>query len=126
MEKVGNDLRAFTDALARGLASGAVCRIVHDYELAATKLFINGKLAAELSRVMIWAGFVNCTKAGTPCRFKSVEFCGGFGREGWKDVKSYHIHLTNEDNDFDVDDVEDDDYYGSDAWLEDGAEAYGN
>ena len=133
MENIGSAVKinqgalALARTLAQALEAGQLCRVVNDYQLAATQLWLDGKLALIVEGCIVYPGFTNCTKAGTPCRVGYLKYEGGFGKAGWEDVQAYTIELSNKWNAYDWETTAelDEPYYGSDRWLEDGAEAFG-
>lgn len=98
-------------------------RIHNSYEDGTTKLVVNGKTVMVLRDTIVYPGFINCTQVGTPCRIVKATKGLGFGSERAKGWSDYHLEISNEYNSYDVIAEDEDPYYGSDRYFEDGFEA---
>ncbi len=109
------------------LEQGKQVRIENSFATKSTDIIINDpehKVTVTLKNIILYPGFVNCTRPGTPARITKIRDCGGFGAEGYENVKAYGINMSNDYNSHDMgDESEPEPYYGTDKYLEDGHEA---
>ena len=119
----GMTLFDFASIANGALAAGMEIRVRANYELGLSQLFAGSCELCTVQGYIIHPGFLNSTKAGTPCRVKSFKDNGGFGVAHLANVKAVTVEMTNEYNSHDCDPEDEQEYYGSDRWLEDGREA---
>lgn len=67
---------------------------------------------AIVERTIIYPGYLNLTKPGTPSRAIALEDCGGFGRPDLRDVQGYRVCMSHTYNEHDG------------PWPEEGNEDY--
>ena len=95
------DVRKVSDLINRLLHSGRAVRIEVSHSKACTRIVADGKIAAIFRRKIIYPGYLNLTKAGTPSRVLCLEDCGGFGDEHLKGVNSWRCCMSHTYNEHD-------------------------
>ncbi len=100
------------------LDEGHEVRIKLSWLLHKTHILKNGETVATLERTMLYPGYLNITKAGTPTRVLCVEDCGGFLAPGLEDVKAYQCCCSHRYNDYDRENWYDPDEGGEDRHLD--------
>ena len=117
-------MKKFIDAANKALEQKKLVRIRTDYVNGTTILVADDVPIMTLQDVIVYPGFINCTKAGTPCRIEKATEGLGFGSYHARNWKDYNLTISNEYNSFDYEEYgEIDSYYGSDKYFEDGYEA---
>lgn len=112
------DARNALSLINRLLRAGREVRIKIDYDNACTRIFADDEIAAVLLRGIIYPGYLNLTKAGTPSRVICLEDCGGFGAPHLKGVNSWRCYMSHTYNDHDRENWYDPDEGNEDAGLD--------
>ena len=107
----------------KALAEGHLVRITNDHVKGSSQLLVDGELVWSRQDTIVYPGFLNCTKPGTPCRVLAVEQGLGFGAEHAKHWSDYTLCLSHTYNAHDFSNNDEDLYFGSDKYFEDGHEA---
>lgn len=101
----------------RLLCEGHEVRIQNDHSDMHTDILSDGEVVMTLKRFMLYPGYLNLTKAGTPSRVAHLSDCGGFGREDIRDVESWRCEMSDTYNDHDRENWYTDEH-DEDAWLD--------
>ena len=88
------DVREASNFINRLLRAGREVRVEVSHRNACTRIFADGKIAAIFRHKIIYPGYLNLTKAGTPSRVLCLEDCGGFGDEHLKSVNSWRCCMS--------------------------------
>lgn len=96
-----NVIREPMELINRLLREGHEVRLKNDHSDMHTDILSDGEIVMRLERFMLYPGYLNLTKAGTPARICSLEDCGGFGREYIRDVESWRCCMSHTYNDYD-------------------------
>lgn len=112
------DVREASGLINRLLHAGREVRIKVDYGSACTRILADGEIVAIFRRKIIYPGYLNLTKAGTPARICCLEDCGGFGAENLKGVNSWKCCMSHTYNDHDRENWYDPDEGGEDRHLD--------
>ena len=102
----------------RLLCEGHEARIKTDYTNACTHIMCDGTVIASVAGAIIYPGYLNLTKAGTPARICCLEDCGGFGAPHLAGVNSWLCCMTHTYNDHDRENWYDPDEGGEDRHLD--------
>ena len=93
-------------------------RVKPDYSHACTHIRCDGDVIDSVEGAIIYPGYLNLTKAGTPARILCLEDCGGFGDPHLKGVNSWRCCMTHTYNDHDRENWGDPDEGGEDRYLD--------
>lgn len=110
-----SEISGFINSL---LNEGHEVRIKNDWNTYNTVIRSDGNVVAELSRIMLYPGYLNVTKAGTPSRIICLEDRGGFGREDIQDVETWLCCMSHTYNDHDRENWFNPDEGGEDRFLD--------
>lgn len=113
MEKTLNSFRELVNGL---LDDGREVRIKNDYDVIGTKVYADGVICATFLNIIIYPGYVNCTRAGTPARLTRFEDCGGFDNPRFMLAHAWRCCMSDEYNSYDGDYKEGEG--GEDAYLD--------
>ena len=112
-----NVIREPMGLINRLLREGHEVRIKNDHSDMRTDILSDGEVVMRLERFMLYPGYLNLTKAGTPARICCLSDQGGFGREDIRDVESWRCEMSHTYNDHDRDNWHIDEH-DEDAWLD--------
>lgn len=100
------------------LHEGREVRIKNDYSDMHTDIISDGEVVMRLERFMLYPGYLNLTKAGTPARVCCLQDNGGFGREDVRDVEVWTCQMNHTYNDHDRENWYDPNEGGEDCHLD--------
>lgn len=112
-----NVIREPMGLINRLLREGHEVRIKNDHSDMHTDILSDGEVVMRLERFMLYPGYLNLTKAGTPARICCLSDQGGFGREDIRDVESWRCMMSHTYNDHDRENWYIDEH-DEDAWLD--------
>lgn len=102
----------------RLLDAGHEVRIRTDWKNHGTIITSDDAVVETLERIILWPGYLNCTRAGTPARIDHLKKGGGFCREDLRDVEEWSPEMVNTYNEHDRENWYDEDEGGEDDWLD--------
>ena len=100
------------------LSEGHEVRLEENYVHACTHIICDGNVIDSVEGAIIYPGYLNITKAGTPARICSLEDCGGFWAPHLKGVNSWRCCMTDTYNEHDRENWYDHDEGGEDRYLD--------
>ena len=112
-----NVIREPMGLINRLLREGHEVRIKNDHSDMHTDILSDGEVVKRLERFMLYPGYLNLTKAGTPARVLCLRDQGGFGREDVRDVEAWRCEMSHTYNDHDRENWYIDEH-DEDAWLD--------
>ena len=111
-------IRDAMDLINRLLSEGHEVRIKPYYVHACTHIICDGVVIDSVDGAIIYPGYLNLTKAGTPARICALEDRGGFGAPHLKGVNSWRCCMTHIYNDHDRENCYNSDEGGEDRYLD--------
>lgn len=112
------EIREAMGLINRLLSEGHEVRVKLYYVHACTHIICDGDVLDYVEGAIIYPGYLNLTKAGTPARICCLEDCGGFGDPHLKGVNSWRCCMTHTYNDHDRENWYDPDEGGEDRHLD--------
>ena len=83
------------------LSEGHEVRVKPYYVHACTHIICDGDVVDSVEGAIIYPGYLNLTKAGTPARICCLKDCGGFGAPHLKGINSWRCCMAHTYNDHD-------------------------
>lgn len=116
--KEATEIRDAMDLINHLLSEWHEVRVDYKYAHGCTHILCDGGVIYTVERTIIYPGYLNLTKAGTPARICGFEDCGGFGNPHLKGVNSWRCCMTHTYNEHDRENWYDPDEGGEDRYLD--------